>query len=50
MWNWPYHPKFVTYSKLGYIFVVEVTYCASVISDLVCANVELRVFFGVCGG
>ena len=37
--------------------MVEVTYCASVISDfvqlrlnLVCANIELRVFFGVCGG
>ena len=30
--------------------MVEVTYCASVISDLVCANVELSVFFGVCGG
>ena len=50
--NYPYD-----YLKLGYIFVVEVTYCASVISDfvqlrlnLVCANVELRVFFGVCGG
>ena len=30
--------------------MVEATYCASVISDLVCANVELRVFVGVCGG
>ena len=29
--------------------MVEVTYCASVISDLVCANVELRVFLECVG-
>ena len=29
--------------------MVEVTYCASVISDLVCANVELRVFLKYMG-
>ena len=29
---------------------IRMTYCASVISDLVCANVELREFCGVGGG
>ena len=45
------------YLKLEYIFVVEVTYCVNVISDfvqlrlnLVCANVELRVFVECVGG
>ena len=47
----------MTIFKVRIYFCVEVTYCASVISDfvqlrlnLVGANVELRVFFLVCGG